>query len=79
MGFSFFHLVVLLVVVLIVFGAGRLPQVMGDLGKGIRNFKAGMNGEPMSSDASATELPSTPAPKETAKLPPTDDSPDTRA
>ncbi len=75
MGFSFFHLVVLLVVVLIVFGAGRLPQVMGDLGKGIRNFKAGMNGDPMSSE------PTTPpvAKKETPQLPPGDDSPDTRA
>lgn len=50
MGLSFFHLVVLLVVVLIVFGAGRLPAVMGDLGKGIRNFKAGLNGEPQEGD-----------------------------
>lgn len=45
MGLSFVHLLVLLIVVLIVFGAGRLPQVMGDLGKGIRNFKAGLNGD----------------------------------
>jgi sec-independent protein translocase protein TatA len=46
MGLSFWHLVVVLLVVLVVFGAGRLPQVMGDLGKGIRNFKSGMNNEP---------------------------------
>lgn len=45
MGLSFWHILVVLVVVLIVFGAGRLPQVMGDLGKGIRSFKDGMNGE----------------------------------
>ncbi len=45
MGLSLWHLLVLLAVVLIVFGAGRLPGVMGDLGKGIRNFKAGLNGE----------------------------------
>ena len=42
---SFWHILVVLIVVLIVFGAGRLPNVMGDLGKGIRNFKAGLNGE----------------------------------
>lgn len=47
MGLSFMHLLVVLVVVLIVFGAGRLPHVMGDLGKGIRNFKAGLNGDPV--------------------------------
>jgi sec-independent protein translocase protein TatA len=27
---------------LIIFGAGKLPQVMGDLAKGIKNFKQGM-------------------------------------
>ena len=45
MGLSFWHLVVVLLVVLVVFGAGRLPQVMGDLGKGIRNFKSGMGND----------------------------------
>ena len=45
---SFSHIVVLTLVVLIVFvlfGAGKLPNVMGDLGKGIRSFKDGLNGE----------------------------------
>lgn len=45
MGLSLTHIILLLIVVLIVFGVGRLPQVMGDLGKGIRNFKAGLNGD----------------------------------
>jgi sec-independent protein translocase protein TatA len=45
MGLSFWHILVVLIVVLIVFGAGKLPTVMGDLGKGIRNFKAGLNGD----------------------------------
>jgi sec-independent protein translocase protein TatA len=44
MGLSIGHLLIVLVVVLVVFGAGRLPQVMGDLGKGIRSFKAGLGG-----------------------------------
>lgn len=42
MGMSFGHLALLLVIVLVVFGAGRLPQVMGDLGKGLRAFKDGL-------------------------------------
>lgn len=43
MGFSLSHILLILVVVLILFGAGKLPKVMGDLGKGIRSFKAGLN------------------------------------
>jgi len=42
MGLSFGHLILLLVIVLVVFGVGKLPQVMGDLGKGLRAFKDGM-------------------------------------
>jgi len=45
MGLSLTHIVLLLIVVLVIFGAGKLPQVMGDLGKGVRNFKAGLNDE----------------------------------
>ena len=43
MGLSLTHIILLLVVVLVIFGVGKLPQVMGDLGKGIRNFKSGLN------------------------------------
>lgn len=39
---SLSHIIVVLIVVLILFGAGRLPKIMGDLGKGIKNFKAGL-------------------------------------
>jgi sec-independent protein translocase protein TatA len=42
MGFSFGHIALLLIIVLIVFGAGRLPQVMGDIGRGLRSFKDGL-------------------------------------
>lgn len=45
MGLSIWHILVVLIVVLVVFGAGKLPTVMGDLGKGIRNFKSGLGGE----------------------------------
>ncbi|MBV0899641.1 MAG: twin-arginine translocase TatA/TatE family subunit [Wolbachia endosymbiont of Fragariocoptes setiger] len=33
------QLFLVLIIILILFGAGRLPQVMGDLGKGIKNLK----------------------------------------
>ncbi len=44
MGLSFGHILLILVVVLVLFGAGKLPGVMGDLGKGLRNFKDGLKG-----------------------------------
>ncbi len=57
MGLSLTHIFLLLVVVLIVFGAGKLPQVMGDLGKGMRNFKAGLNGDHPPQQTSDDKLP----------------------
>jgi sec-independent protein translocase protein TatA len=42
MGFSFSHLLLFLVIVLVVFGAGKLPQVMGDVAKGFKAFKDGI-------------------------------------
>ena len=43
MGLSLTHIILLLIVVLVLFGAGKLPKVMGDLGKGVRNFKSGLS------------------------------------
>lgn len=57
MGLSFWHILIVLVVVLIVFGAGRLPQVMGDLGKGIKSFKAGLNDDKVADKTETTKLP----------------------
>jgi sec-independent protein translocase protein TatA len=51
MGLSVWHVIVVLLVVLILFGAGKLPQVMGDVAKGIKNFKAGMADNGDSKDA----------------------------
>lgn len=39
------ELVILLVVVLIIFGAGKLPQVGGAIGKGLGNLRKGMSGK----------------------------------
>lgn len=42
MGLSFSHILLLLIVILIIFGAGKLPSVMSDLAKGLKAFKDGM-------------------------------------
>lgn len=39
---SLVHWLVVLAIVLVLFGAGKLPRVMGDFAKGIKAFKAGM-------------------------------------
>ncbi|MCW2238391.1 twin-arginine translocase TatA/TatE family subunit [Azospirillum canadense] len=44
-SFSVMHWVVVLLIVLLLFGAGKLPNVMGDLAKGVKAFKAGMKDE----------------------------------
>ena len=43
MGIGIGELALILVIVLIVFGAGKLPKVMNDLGKGVKSFKDGIN------------------------------------
>ena len=42
MGISIWQIVLVLVIILILFGAGKIPRVMGDVAKGIKSFKAGM-------------------------------------
>ena len=42
---SLVHWLVVLAIVLVLFGAGKLPRVMGDFAKGIKAFKAGMKEE----------------------------------
>ena len=42
-GFSLWHWIIVLLVVLILFGRGRISEIMGDFGKGIKSFKQGLN------------------------------------
>ena len=44
-SFSLMHWIVVLAIILVLFGAGKLPRVMGDFAKGIKAFKAGMRDE----------------------------------
>jgi len=39
MGISLSHLLIILLIILVLFGAGKLPQVMSELGKGLKAFK----------------------------------------
>lgn len=43
MGLGIPELLIILVIVLVLFGAGKLPKVMSDLGRGVKNFKQGLD------------------------------------
>ncbi len=44
-GLGSTELIIILVLVLIIFGAGKLPEIGGALGKGIRSFRKGAQGD----------------------------------
>jgi sec-independent protein translocase protein TatA len=59
MSIGIWQVVLILLIVLIIFGAGKLPKVMGDVAKGIKSFKAGLKDE--------DETPAPPPPPITAQ------------
>jgi|GEM_PF-2329882 len=73
-GIGMGELVVILLIVLIIFGAGKLPQIGDSLGKGIRNFKTAVSGKeeakpeapaaPVAQAPQAPAAPAAPAPTE---------------
>jgi sec-independent protein translocase protein TatA len=66
MGFSsIWHWVIVLLIVLILFGRGRIAEMMGDFGKGISSFKKGLNETEETAAKAARIEPPAPAPGET--------------
>lgn len=55
--FSLGHWLVVIVVVLIMFGAGRLPKAMGDLARGVRAFRSGLQDEQAAASTPPPDLP----------------------
>ena len=45
MGLSLPHLIVVALIILLLFGRGKISDMMGDFGKGIKSFKQGMADE----------------------------------
>ena len=55
MGISIWQILLIVLVVVLLFGAGKLPRLMGDFAKGIKSFKTGMReGEAPPPPAQAT-------------------------
>ena len=55
-GLGIGELLIILLVVLVLFGAGKLPNVMGDFGKGLSEFKKGMAGIAEDEDKSSAKV-----------------------
>jgi sec-independent protein translocase protein TatA len=58
------EMIIILVIVLIIFGAGRLPEIGSALGKGIREFKKSSDGQ---QEEAAEEEEEEPKPKKSKK------------
>ena len=54
--FSIWHWLIVLAIVVLLFGRGRIPELMGDVAKGIKNFKKGMSDDTKSETAEAKPL-----------------------
>jgi len=60
------ELFVILLIVLILFGGKKLPELMGGIGKGIKSFKKGINDpDPVAHDAESPDQVTHEAKKET--------------
>lgn len=51
-GLGFPEITIILIIVLLIFGAGKLPEIMGSIGKGIKDFKKAVK-EPDKEDKSS--------------------------
>lgn len=56
MGLSIWQLLIIALVVLVLFGRGRISEMMGDFGKGIKSFKQGMNEDETPSAKSPAQI-----------------------
>ena len=52
MGISFWQIAIVVVIVVLLFGRGKISSLMGDVAKGIKSFKKGMSDDPSSGDDS---------------------------
>jgi sec-independent protein translocase protein TatA len=60
MELSPMHLLIVLVIILVLFGGRKLPELMKGLGQGIREFKEGMRDQPTPTNPPPGSTPANP-------------------
>lgn len=50
------QLIIIALVILVLFGRGRISEMMGDFGKGIKSFKQGMNEDDQAASKPAAQI-----------------------
>ncbi|TFU03539.1 twin-arginine translocase TatA/TatE family subunit [Polymorphobacter arshaanensis] len=64
-SFSLFHWIIVIIVVMLLFGRGKISDLMGDVAKGINSFKKGLadgDAPPAGTPAPPSQITSQPAP-----------------
>ena len=69
-GFSLWHILILAIILLLLFGGNRFSAMMGDVAKGLKSFKQGM-----SEDDEAKQQQQQQRPAEPRQIPPTQTPP----
>jgi sec-independent protein translocase protein TatA len=62
MHLGIWEIALILVIVLVLFGAGKLPQVMGDVARGVKSFRAGLREDEAAPVSSSSSTPVEPIP-----------------
>ena len=50
MSIGFWQIAIVVILVVLLFGRGKISGLMGDVAKGIKSFKKGMSGDPIDED-----------------------------
>ena len=66
-GLSIWHILVVAVLVVLLFGRGKISDLMGDVAKGIKSFRKGMAEDEPEKPKSISDSSREPAPKETLR------------
>ena len=59
MSIGFWQIAIVVVLVVLLFGRGKISSLMGDVAKGIKSFKKGMSDNPDKSDSMTSSTEST--------------------
>jgi sec-independent protein translocase protein TatA len=55
MGISFWQILIVVALLVIIFGRGKISELMGDVAKGVKSFKKGINDDDESNSINKSE------------------------